>query len=253
MDIAQDQVLLTKKGEVRKRKPKKSNDYFTEDTQAAILTFRASNNQDERDKLYREKIHYAFYKLSENIIHTFKFYHLDSESIEDLKYELISFMLEKLKRYDASKGKAYSYFGTIIKRYLIVYNKKNYKNKIGRVEIEDIDNDTKTVDSLVYEEFKDELDVNNIVDVFANRLDRDMFDIFQNENDLKVAICILEIFKKREELEVRQQLNLFNKKLLYIYIKEMVDVPTNSVTRVIKRLKVLYKQVLEEEMKKTGY
>jgi hypothetical protein len=239
--------MLTKKGEIRKRKPKKSNDYFTEDTQAAILKYRASNNQDERDRLYREEIHYAFYKLSENIIHTFKFYYLDSESIEDLKYELISFMLEKLKLYDESKGKAYSYFGTIIKRYLIVYNKKNYKNKVGRVEVDEIHNDNKTVDSLVYEEFKEELDIDSSINAFVSRLDRDMFDIFQNENDLKVAVCILEMFRKREELD------LFNKKLIYIYIKEMVDVPTNSITRVIKRLKLLYKDVLEEYMRKTEY
>lgn len=247
MDVVQDQILLTKKGEVRKRKPKKNNDYFTEATQAAILKYRECDKQHERDKIYREEIHQAFYKLSENIIHTFKFYYLDSESIEDLKYELISFMLEKLKRYDESKGKAYSYFGTIIKRYLIVYNKKNYKNKISRVEMEDIDNESKTVDSLIYEEFKDEPDVDGIVDVFINKIDREMFDIFQNENDLKVAVCILEMFRKREELD------LFNKKLIYIYIKEMVDVPTNSITRVIKKLKTVYKQVVEDEMIKSEY
>jgi hypothetical protein len=131
LETIDDSLLLTKKGQIRKRKPKKSNDYFTEETQAAILVFRASNNQDERDKLYREKIHYAFYKLVENIIHTFKFYYLDSESIEDLKYEVISFLLQKINLYNEDKGKAYSYFGTIVKRYLIVYNKKNYSNKIA--------------------------------------------------------------------------------------------------------------------------
>jgi hypothetical protein len=247
MDVVQDQVLLTKKGEVRKRKPKKSNDYFTEDTQAAILQFRASKNQDERDKLYKEKIHYALYKLAENIIHTFKFYYLDSESIEDLKYEIISFLLQKIDLYDESKGKAYSYFGTIIKRYLIVYNKKNYKNKIGRVEVEEIHNDNNTVDSLIYEDFKDDIDIDTTINNFISRLDKEVFDIFQNENDLKVAICILDIFKKRSELD------LFNKKLIYIYIKEMVDVPTNSITRVIKKLKTLYKDVLEDSIKKSYY
>jgi hypothetical protein len=247
MDVVQDQVLLTKKGEVRKRKPKKSNDYFTEDTQAAILQFRASKNQDERNKLYKEKIHYALYKLAENIIHTFKFYYLDSESIEDLKYEIISFLLQKIDLYDESKGKAYSYFGTIIKRYLIVYNKKNYKNKIGRVEVEEIHNDNNTVDSLIYEDFKDDIDIDTTINNFISRLDKEVFDIFQNENDLKVAICILDIFKKRSELD------LFNKKLIYIYIKEMVDVPTNSITRVIKKLKTLYKDVLEDSIKKSYY
>ena len=245
MDVVQDQVLLTKKGEVRKRKPKKSNEYFTQETQDAILAFRASKKQDERDKLYREKIHYAFYKLAENIIHTFKFYYLDSESIEDLKYEIISFLLQKIDLYDDSKGKAYSYFGTIVKRYLIVYNKKNYANKIGKVEVEDIDNDNKTIDSLVYNQFDEEPDVSMVTDIFIKKLDLGVFDMFQNENDLRVAICILEIFKKREELD------LFNKKLIYIYVKEMVDAPTNSITRVIKRLKTMYREVLEDHLRKS--
>jgi len=245
MDVVQDQVLLTKKGEVRKRKPKKSNNYFTEETQAAILQFIVSENQDDRDKLYREKIHNAFYKLAENIIHTFKFYYLDSESIEDLKYEIISFLLQKIHLYDESRGKAYSYFGTIVKRYLIVYNKKNYANKIGKVEVEDIDNDNKTIDSLVYNQFDEEPDVSTVTDIFIKKLDLEVFDMFHNENDLRVAICILEIFKKREELD------LFNKKLIYIYVKEMVDAPTNSITRVIKRLKAMYKDVLEDHLKKS--
>ncbi len=247
MDVVQDQVLLTKKGEVRKRKPKKSNDYFTEETQAAILQFRASKNQDERDKLYREKIHYALYKLAENIIHTFKFYYLDSESIEDLKYEIISFLLQKIDLYDESKGKAYSYFGTIVKRYLIVYNKKNYANKVGKVEVSDIDNDNNTIDSLIYNQFDDTPDVSVIMEAFIKKLDLEIFDMFQNENDLRVAVCILEIFKKSDKLE------LFNKKLIYIYVKEMVDAPTNSITRVIKRLKGVYKQVLEDHLRKLDY
>lgn len=247
MDVVQDQVLLTKKGEVRKRKPKKSNEYFTQETQDAILAFRSSKKQDERDKLYREKIHHAFYKLAENIIHTFKFYYLDSESIEDLKYEIISFLLQKIDLYDDSKGKAYSYFGTIVKRYLIVYNKKNYANKVGKVEVEDIDNDNGTIDKLIYNQFDEELDITFVTDVFIKKLDLEVFDMFQNENDLRVAICILEIFKKREELD------LFNKKLIYIYVKEMVDAPTNSITRVIKRLKAVYKQVLEDHIRKSDY
>lgn len=245
MDVVQDQVLLTKKGEVRKRKPKKSNEYFTQETQDAILTFRASKKQDERDKLYREKIHHAFYKLAENIIHTFKFYYLDSESIEDLKYEIISFLLQKIDLYDDSKGKAYSYFGTIVKRYLIVYNKKNYANKVGKVEVADIDNDNGTIDKLIYNQFDDQLDVSVVTDIFVRKLDLEVFDMFQNENDLRVAICVLEIFKKREELD------LFNKKLIYIYVKEMVDAPTNSITRVIKRLKTMYREVLEDYIRKS--
>jgi hypothetical protein len=126
-EVVEQNVELTKKGTVRKRKPKKKNTYFTEETEEAILLWRAEEKQYNRDKIYRDKIHYAFYKLAENIIHSFKFYYIDTNSIEDLKYEVISFLLQKINLYDQSKGKAYSYFGTIAKRYLISYNQKNYK------------------------------------------------------------------------------------------------------------------------------
>ena len=77
-EIVEQEVELTQKGTVRKRKPKKKNTYFTEETEEAILQWRASVKQYDRDKIYREKIHYAFYKLAENIIHSFKFYYIDS-------------------------------------------------------------------------------------------------------------------------------------------------------------------------------
>ncbi len=107
----EEEVLLTKKGEPRKRKPKTKNNYFTLETEEAILEYRNTPNQAKRNKIYNERIHYGFYKLVENIIHTFKFYYTEVDNIEDLKYEVISFLLQKLDLYDQSKGKAYSYFG----------------------------------------------------------------------------------------------------------------------------------------------
>ena len=103
--IEEDNFLgLTKKGTVRKRRPKKSRDYFTEDTQNAILEYLASDSQVERNRIYNDRINYAFYKLAENIIHTFKFYYMDVEDIEDLKHEVITFLLEKLHLYNQSKN-----------------------------------------------------------------------------------------------------------------------------------------------------
>ncbi len=113
-------VELTKSGKPRKRKPKTSNTYFTEDTQNAIVDYVASEDQEFRNTVYRERIEYGFFKLTQNIIHTFKFYYTDGESVEDVQQEVITFLLEKLKLYKPHKGKAYSYFGIIAKRYLIL-------------------------------------------------------------------------------------------------------------------------------------
>jgi hypothetical protein len=96
-------VEYTKSGKIRKRKPKTSNTYFTEDTQNAIVEYVLSEDQDHRNNVYSTRIEYGFFKLTQNIIHTFKFYYTDGESVEDVQQEVIAFLLEKLKLYNPEK------------------------------------------------------------------------------------------------------------------------------------------------------
>lgn len=245
--VSEETIQYTKKGTIRKRKPKKNNNYFTEDTQNAIIEYRKTHDSVKRNIIYNQRIHNSFYKLVENIIHTFKFYHMDSDSIEDLKYEVISFLLQKLDKYDSNLGKAYSYFGTIAKRYLIVYNQKNYKSKISKVQVSDVDNEDRTIDSLINNEFERSIDIDVTIETFIKRVHDEVFDIFQSPQDVKIAVSVMQIFEKRQTLDI------FNKKLIYIYVKEMVDVQTNSITRVIKKLKNVYKEVLEEHIQKSDF
>ena len=78
----------------RKRR-KKSKNYFTKDTEDAIVRYNRSTNSKERSDIYEGYIHWPFYKLTENIIHTFKFYNTDVEDLEDLQHEIITFLLIK--------------------------------------------------------------------------------------------------------------------------------------------------------------
>jgi len=233
---------LTIKGTPRKRKPKTKNVYFTSETEEAILRYRSAPNQAVANQIYNKEIHYAFYKLAENIIHTFKFYYTEVDNIEDLKFEVISFLLQKLHLYDQSKGKAYSYFGTIAKRYLIIYNQKNYKKMVSKMQIEEIDNSDKTHETLVLE--PDSTDINrvSVIDEFIKYVDENLMRLFDKDQEVKVADAILEVFKRRENIDI------FNKKALFIYIKEMTDCQSNTITKVIKKLKVVYKEVLDHHI-----
>ena len=232
------EVQLTKKGEPRKRKPKTKNVYFTEDTEKAILDYRLAKTYSEKNRIYNEVIHNAFYKLAENIIHTFKFYYTDVDNIEDLKYEVISFLLQKIDLYDQSKGKAYSYFGTIVKRYLILYNQKNYKRVLSKTDFQEIHNDENTIDKLIEKPNESDVDRLDVVDLFIKEVDDNLFDLFDKPEDIRTADAILEIFKKRENIDI------FNKKAIFIYIKEITDVQSSTITKVIKKLKSIYKRVL---------
>jgi hypothetical protein len=230
------EATLTKDGKVRKRRPKKSIDYFTLDTQQAILDYRLETSPAIRNKIFNEKIYYAFYKLAENIIHTFKFYYTEVDNINELKHEVIAFLLEKLHLYNQDKGKAYSYFGTIAKRYLIVYNNNNYKRLKGKANVEEVDTDKTITNELLLTQpspFEEVI----FIDLFIKEIDDNLLDLFTKPQEARVGDAILELFKRRESIDI------FNKKALFIYIKEITDAPTPVITKVIKILKEIYREM----------
>jgi hypothetical protein len=231
----------------KKRRPKSKN-YFTQLTEDAIILYNNTPDSIVRSKIYElgadwqnnpdpiDGIHYAFFKLTQNIIHTFKFYHTEVEELEHLQHEIITFLLSKMHLFDPSKGaKAYSYFGTIVKRWLILYNTKNYSKKINKVDVdvllEDGSNHSYHIDELGKE--KDEL--SEYIALFVDHVTENIFILFPKKNDAQIADAVLELFRNREYIEI------FNKKALYIYIREIVDVKTPKITKIADTLYDIFK------------
>jgi len=197
------------------RKKSKAN-YFTKETEDYIVKYNTSTDQDYRNKIFTEHIYLPFYKLAENIIHTFKFYYTDVDQIEDLKHEIVSIQLEeKIMKFDPTNGaKAYSYFGTIVKRWLINYNNKNYKRLKQVGSFSDIEES--------YEVYKDSHSNHAIsLSTFLDKFVEDMYDkldeLFVKDNEKQISDAVLTIFRTRNDLDI------FKKKALYIYIREMTD------------------------------
>ena len=213
-----------------KKRRKKSKNYFTQDTEDAIVLYNNTADSEIRSKIYEARIHYAFFKLTENIIHTFKFYHTEVEKLEHLQHEIITFLLSKIHLFDPSKGaKAYSYFGTIVKRWLILYNTKNYNKKIKKVDVDVLMGEKSThTYSMGDDKAKD--DLSKYIELFLEYTTENILELFPKKNDAQIADAILELFRKREVLEV------FNKKALYIYIREMVEVKTPKITKIADKL-----------------
>ena len=238
--------------------------YFSKDTENAIVKYNRSSDPEERSDLYSEWIHWPFYKLTENIIHTFKFYHTDGvDNLEDLQHEIITFLLSKIHLFNPENGaKAYSYFGTIVKRWLIVYNTKNYGKKIKNIQISDLANYSnldstepgfitsqrmdESVDKVIDGPFEgDELSnqgykyedkLSLFIDIYVEDCTGRIYEIFPKGNDAKIADAILELFRKRDAIDV------FNKKALYIYIREMIDVKTPKITKIANVLYGIFKK-----------
>jgi hypothetical protein len=217
-------------------KKKVSKNYFTQETEDAIVLYNNTNDFELRSQIYEEKIHYAFFKLTQNIIHTFKFYHTEVSDLEHLQHEIIVFLLSKIHLFDPSKGaKAYSYFGTIVKRWCILYNDKNYKSKVKKVSTDELEKDDTHSYTLDQSSSNDRL--SNFMDEYVEFVSLNIYKTFPKPYDAKIADAILELFRKREGIDI------FNKKALYIYIHEMVpDAKTPKITKIATSLYGIFKK-----------
>jgi len=216
----------------KKRGRKSKRLYFTEDTEHAIVEYLASDDQEERNKIFNERIYHSFYKLAENLIHTFKFYYTEVDDLEDLKHEVICFLLEKLHYFKVGKGKAFSYFSIVGKNYLILYNNKNYAKKKKKVDPLDADQDDTILNNF---EHNESLSVKvEFLDMYVAHVDNNLHKYFKKPDEARVADAVLTIFRNREHLEI------FNKKAIYIYIRELTKLETPIITKVVKKMRDIF-------------
>ena len=221
--------------EVVVKKKKKGVQYFTQDTEDAIVLYNNTNDFEVKSRIYNDRIHYGFFKLTENIIHTFKFYYTEVDNIEDLQHEVITFLLSKIHLFNPERGaKAFSYFGTIAKRYLILSNQKNYKKRIDTIGLDALEEDEEHSYSIDDSSHDERLSM--FIDIYAEHVTKHIYTLFPKEYDAQIADAILELFRKRENLDI------FNKKALYIYIREIVDVKTPKITKIANQLYDIFKE-----------
>lgn len=215
----------------QKRSPKKPNVYFTKETEEAIVRYNESEDDIERNILYTQKIHPAFYKLAEIMIHRFKFYNFDV-SHEDVKHEVISFLHEKITKYKAENGKAFSYFSIVAKNYLIAENNKNYYHFKRSHDIQAIDLERNIVNEKVRHDLVEER--SDFIDQFVIVMEKYLPLIFSKKRDVQVADTILYLFKTRDNIEN------YNKKAIYILIRERTGITSQYITNVITKIKHIY-------------
>jgi len=212
-------------------KKKKRKVYFGQEVQDAIVEYNTSTNDIERNKIYGTRIHAAFDKLSENIINTFKFSYFDY-GFEDVKCEVVAFMVMNIHKYDHTKGsKAFSYFSVVAKNYLILHNNNNYKKLKSHNGIDILDREKNINNDTDY-------DYKSLTKEIIKYFDTNLNTIFKKDRDLKIGYAIVDLMKQLDEIEN------FNKKALYILIREMTNVETAHITSVVNVLKKHYKKLV---------
>ena len=218
------------------RKAKKGSPryYFTQKTEDAIIRYNKEERAYMKERIYNDHIRRAFDKLCENIIHTFKFYYFDVPS-EQVKQEVISFLVLNMHKFKEGKGKAFSYFSIVAKNYLILHNNNNYKRMKQHDGAEVTD---RKRDPISEERSRDARKMKiEYVEVLADYWRNNLTAVFKRKKDLDVANAVVQL------IEMKDSIDNFNKKALYILIREMTGSNTQHITRVINVMKKHHHQL----------
>ena len=203
--------------------------YFTSETEDSIIEYNSSDDQSQRNDIYNIKIKYAFEKLVENVFNTFKFCYFETSPLEVQK-ETVAHLVANIHKFESGKGKAFSYFSIIAKNYLIFQNNTNYKRFNQHVEIGE-DNGENTY-KLQHEDvhYKEE-ENREFLQLMVIYWEKNVNKIFTKQRDINIANAVIELFRNSDRIDA------FNKKALYLYIREISSCKTQQITKVINRMK----------------
>lgn len=219
--------------------------YFGRDVELAIDEYNRSESEIHREKLFTIKIYPALCKLAENVIHNKKFYNYGANDYSNVKHDCVVFMHEKLAKFDINRGhKAFSYFNRVAINWIWAQMKEIGGNQTGRCKLESVDYDRNLNDEFYEIEYQEELkDFCKKWSIWGNA-HLDYFYFMKSEKvspftkrDKKIANAIFNLF------ENVQSIDIYNKKALYIMVREQVDVKTQYITDVVNVLKPLCKEM----------
>jgi hypothetical protein len=219
--------------------------YWNEDTENAIVRYNLAKNQDERDRIYNDHLAYPFDKLAENIINRFKFPYIN-QVYDDLKRQVISHLICNLHKFSPKKGnKAYSYFSVIAKNYLIYHNTKAWKEEKISMSMNDAftEDGAVPIEDMVQLEIpstEESEDLQEFMKLLIRYWELNVHRFFKKKRDINIANAVIELLRRSDGIEN------FNKKNLYLLIREQTDAQTGYITKVLTKMKGIVKQQMIE-------
>ena len=206
--------------------------YWGEIQESAIIEFTTDSDTHTKHKVYNEVILPAFLKLIENIYYTYNFNKILFD-YQQTQHEAMAHLYEKLSKFDPSSGaKSFSYFGTIVKNWMI--QQSNAAKKQVFVDNENADTIVFDKSMEFYQDNEKIKDDNAFIVGMIEHFDELINMSEFNKDDISVLEIINDILKNY------QKFNIYNKKQLYVYVREATDLPSRKITKSIKKIKKTY-------------
>ena len=235
---------LKKKG----RKPTQEN-YFDVREELAVVSYLTATTSEEKNKIYNEFLRKPLDKMISSIIRRYKLYRKDMDFYE-IHIDTHSFLMTKIDKFKPAKEKkAYSYFGTICKNYLMGQIIKDQKEMNRKISYEDISYDIENNNDYSYSIENDNLEAPVIIANFLRELDEFLKNDNLNENEVKLGHALYELFENYQSIFIGNDNNKFNKNIVLLSLREMTNLSTKEIRSSMKKYKSMYFTLIQKMVK----
>jgi len=231
-----------KNSEVKKKRGRKgsSQNYFDVREEMAVRMFLTASTWNEKNDIYNEYLRGPLDKMIESIIRRYKLYRKNMD-FRDIHNDTHSFLMTKVEKFKPDKNKkAYSYFGTICKNYLMGQIIKDQKEQNRKISYEDITTKLESRPDMIYYLEYEKVTAEQIIKEFLKELESFIEKSNLNNNELKLGYALLELFENYEEIFIGTDNNKFNKNIILLSLREMTNMSTKEIRTSMKKFKNLY-------------
>lgn len=230
----------------RKRRTKNGakRKYFDQSVEDAIILYNNTEDIALREEIFNTKILHALQKLVECVLNTFKFSYFETGPV-DVQRECLSHIVANMHKFDPTrvskvdptkKAKAFAYFSIIAKHYLILLNNTNYKKFNQNVEISD-DRDEHTVQLQSHDKHYAKQEMSDFIQLIIRFWENNVDKIFSKQRDRDIANAVVELIRNSNNISI------FNKKAIYLFIREIAQVNTQMITKILNRMKTYHEKM----------
>jgi predicted SprT family Zn-dependent metalloprotease len=248
--MTENETILNDTNDVKKkgRKPKPNN-YFDEREENAVRMYLTAETFEEKNKIYNEFLKHPLDKMISSIIRRYKLYRKDM-NFEEVHVDTHSFLMTKIDKFKPAKEKkAYSYFGTICKNYLMGQIMKDQKETNRKISYEDISSDLQHSPDMIYYIENDGITTEEIIKNFLKKLTDTMGDKQITEQEIKLGQALYDMFENYKNIFLDTTNNKFNKNVILFELREMTNLSTKEIRSSIKRYKKMYFQLIQDMLK----
>jgi hypothetical protein len=225
-------------------KKRTQKQYWGVEQEEAVVRFLESESEEERNKIFNEYLKEPLIIMVESIIRRYKLYRKGQEFIET-HTDTTSFLMTKVSKFDPSKNhKAYSYFGTICKNYLMGAIQKDTKETNRSISYEDISTDVQQRHDQRYVIDAYEIDYREVIIKMTISLEEFIETEELTENEKKLGYALVEIFSNFDKIFEIGEGNKFNKNLILLSLREMTSLSTKEIRVSLKKYKKMYNGIM---------